>query len=258
MAQDVSRKNVDLEVGGGAEDVNSPPPDTSKRTDENDSEQESILAYKLLQALAKNDASEVRKLLEEDHYTVRKKYGKFRDDCEELKKKAEKREERGFHYDFRCSCGSNSSKQSSDEQNLNWIKILSNPMFIALEWQWRTNSDSECQCQEDVIDSSLLDAYLLSEMSSFKRYDSRDVYKKSAEGYETFATDVLEEASQSELYKIMDVKGEGCLLEENPPKHRNYIESLSFLKSAVNKTRKKAVRTEVFGLVFSLRRENQD
>lgn len=237
MAQDVSTENVDLEVGGGAEDVNSPPPDTSNRTDENDRKQE--FADKLLHALAKNDASEVRKLLKEDHNTVRSEYRKFRDDCEEVKKKAEKREERGFHYDFRCSYGSNSSKQSSDEQNLNWIKILSNPMFIALEWQWRTNSDSECQCQEDVIDSSLLDAYLLSEMSSFKRYDSRDVYKKSAEGYETFAADVLEKASRSELYEIMDVKGEGCLLEKNPPKHRNYIESLSFLKSAVNKTRKK-------------------
>ena len=151
-------------------------------------------------------------------------------------------------------CCSNSSKESNDEQQssepqgseedsindetkLNWIKILSNPLFIGLEWLWRTKSNS--QCRLDVIESSLHDAYLLDETSSLKHYNSRDVYRESAEAYETFAAGVLEKASQNELYQIMDIKGEGCLLKNNPNQHRNFIQSLSLLKSAVNKGRKK-------------------
>ena len=136
---------------------------------------------------------------------------------------------------------------------LNWIKIHSNPLFIGLEWLWRTKSNCKCRfCKEDgklvgkekekkedVIESSLHDAYLLDEASSLKHYNSRDVYRKSAEAYETFAAGVLKKASQKELYQIMDIEGVGCLLQSNPNQHKNFIQSLSPLKSAVNKRRKK-------------------
>ena len=135
------------------------------------------------------------------------------------------------------NCKDQKKKTINDETKLNWIKILSNPLFIGLEWLWRTKSN--CQCRLDVIESSLHDAYLLDETSSLKHYNSRDVYRKSAEAYETFAAGVLEKASQNELYQIMDVKGEGCLQQNNPHQHRNFIQSLSLLKSAVNKRRKK-------------------
>ena len=266
MAQDVSTKDVHLQQEGGAEDVYSPLRDILKREDEN--QNQNNLANQLLRALGENNAFECWKLLEGNHNTVRLEYKNFQSDCKEANKKEQQREGR-FHCDCRncrtkiknffqdcgtkmlnfcrnkckCCCCSNSEPQRSkkdsidDETKLNWIKILSNPLFIGLEWLWRTKSN--CQCRLDVIESSLHDAYLLDETSSLKHYNSRDVYRKSAEAYETFAAGVLEKASQNELYQIMDIKGEGCLLKNNPNQHRNFIQSLSLLKSAVNKGRKK-------------------
>ena len=284
MAQDVAAENVHLQQEGGVEDVNSPLRDILEREDENDRKPENNLANQLLRALGENDAFECWKLLERNHAMVRVEHENFRNDCKEANKKERQREGR-----FRCDCRdcctkmfnfcpnkckprccSNSSKESNDEQQssepqgseiesindetkLNWIKIHSNPLFIGLEWLWRTKSNCKCRfCKEDgklvgkekenkedVIESSLHDAYLLDEASSLKHYNSRDVYRKSAEAYETFAAGVLKKASQKELYQIMDIEGVGCLLQSNPNQHKNFIQSLSLLKSAVNKRRKK-------------------
>ena len=284
MAQDVAAENVHLQQEGGAEDVNSPLRDILEREDENDRKPENNLANQLLRALGENDALECWKLLERNHAMVRLEHENFRNDCKEANKKERQREGR-----FRCGCRdcctkmfnfcpnkckprccSNSSKESNDEQQssepqgseiesindetkLNWIKIHSNPLFIGLEWLWRTKSNCKCRfCKEDgklvgkekekkedVIESSLHDAYLLDETSSLKHYNSRDVYRESAEAYETFAAGVLKKASQKELYQIMDIEGVGCLLQSNPNQHKNFIQSLSLLKSAVNKRRKK-------------------
>ena len=278
MAQDVSTEKVNLQQVRGAEYVYSHLNDrTNDRTkNSNDQTIEQItndLANKLLRVLGEKDALECLTLLEGGHDTVLSEYENFQNDCEEANKKEQQREGR-FHCDCRncgtkilnfcrnkckCCCCSNPEPQGSeedsinDETKLNWIKILSNPLFIGLEWLWRTESDCQCKfCKkdrklvgkekkkkEDVIESSLHDAYLLDETSSLKHYNSRDVYRKSAEAYETFAAGVLEKASQNELYQIMDIKGEGCLLKNNPNQHRNFIQSLSLLKSAVNKGRKK-------------------
>ena len=224
------------------------------------------LANKLLHALGKKNDFKCLKLLEGNHDTVRLEYENSQNDCKDANKKEQQREGRFHCYcrDFcgnkcKCCCCSKSEAQRSeedrinDETKLNWIKILSNPLFIGLEWLWRTKSNCQCKfCEEDrklvgkekkkkedVIESSLHDAYLLDETSSLKHYNSRDVYRESAEAYETFAVGVLEKASQNELYQIMDIKGEGCLLKNNPNQHRNFIQSLSLLKSAVNKGRKK-------------------
>ena len=278
MAQDVSTEKVNLQQVRGAEYVYSHLNDrTNDRTkNSNDQTIEQItndLANKLLRVLGEKDALECLTLLEGGHDTVLSEYENFQNDCEEANKKEQQREGR-FHCDCRncgtkilnfcrnkckCCCCSNPEPQGSeedsinDETKLNWIKILSNPLFIGLEWLWRTKSNCQCKfCEEDrklvgkekkkkedVIESSLHDAYLLDETSSLKHYNSRDVYRESAEAYETFAAGVLEKASQNELYQIMDIKGEGCLLKNNPNQHRNFIQSLSLLKSAVNKGRKK-------------------
>ena len=278
MAQDVSTEKVNLQQVRGAEYVYSHLNDrTNDRTkNSNDQTIEQItndLANKLLRVLGEKDALECLTLLEGGHDTVLSEYENFQNDCEEANKKEQQREGR-FHCDCRncgtkilnfcrnkckCCCCSNPEPQGSeedsinDETKLNWIKILSNPLFIGLEWLWRTKSNCQCKfCKEDrklvgkekkkkedVIESSLHDAYLLDETSSLKHYNSRDVYRESAEAYETFAAGVLEKASQNELYQIMDIKGEGCLLKNNPNQHRNFIQSLSLLKSAVNKGRKK-------------------
>ena len=248
MAQHVPTKKVHSQLEGGAEDR--PLRDVLKKKKD-----EENLENQLLRALGENDASNCWELLKRNHETVRSEYKKFQDDCNEANKKEQQREGR-FHCDCKCS---NSEPQRSeedsinDETKLNWIKILSNPLFIGLEWLWRTGSHCQCKfCEEDrklvgkekkkkedVIESSLHDAYLLDETSSLKHYNSRDVYRESAEAYETFAVGVLEKAAQNELYLIMDIKGEGCLLKNNPNQHRNFIQSLSLLKSAVNKGRKK-------------------
>lgn len=283
MAQDVPTKNVQQE--GGAKEVyrrlqdilksedENDSKDIVKRIDKNDEMPKNKLANELLRALGKKEAFEFFKLLEGYHHTVRSEYENFQNDCMEANKKEQQREGR-FHCDCRncctkmfdfcrnkckCSCCSNSEPQESekksinDETKLNWIKILSNPLFIGLEWLWRTTFNCPCEfCEkdrkldgkekkkkEDVIESSLHDAYLLDETSSLKHYNSRDVYRESAEAYETFAVGVLEKASQNELYQIMDIKGEGRLLKNNSNQHRSFIQSLSLLKSAVNKGRKK-------------------
>ena len=276
MAQDVSTEKVSLQQvrGARAEYVYS-------RLNDQTSKNSNDLATKLLQALGKKDALECLKLLDGGHDTVLSEYENFQNDCEEANKKEQQREGR-FHCDCRncctkmsifcsnkckCCCRSNSEPQGSeedsinDETKLNWIKILSNPLFIGLEWLWRTESDCPCKfCKlvgkekkkkEDVIESSLHDAYLLDETSSLKHYNSRDVYRESAEAYETFAAGVLEKASQNELYQIMDIKGEGCLLKNNPNQHRNFIQSLSLLKSAVNKGRKKVCSRDETTMLFS-------
>ena len=277
MAQDFSTKNVHSQLEGGAED--SPLRDVLKTK-----EDEKNLENQLLRALGENNASICWELLKRNHDTVRSEYKKFQDDCNEANKKEQQREGR-FHCDCRncctkiknfyrdcctkmsnflrnnckCCCCSNPEPQGSEEDSINdetklkWIKILSNPLFIGLEWLWRTGPHCQCKSckedtkldgkekkkKEDVIESSLHDAYLLDETSSLKHYNSRDVYRESAEAYETFAVGVLEKASQNELYQIMDIKGEGRLLKNNSNQHRSFIQSLSLLKSAVNKGRKK-------------------
>ena len=263
MAQDVSTENVHLQQEGGAEDVYSPLGDILEREDENDRKPENNLANQLFRALGENDAFGCWKLLEENHHAIRLEYENFQNNCKEASKKEQQREER-FHCSSKCSEEPKEEQQSSEPQGsqkecingetkLNWIKVLSNPLFIGLEWLWRTKSNCPCtSCQkdrklagkekkkkEDVIASSLRDAYLLDETSSLKHYNSRDVYRESAEACETFAAGILEKASQKELHEIMDIKGEGCLLQNGSHQQKNFIESLSLLKSAVNKRRKK-------------------
>ena len=181
MAQDVAAENVHLQQEGGAEDVNSPLRDILEREDENDRKPENNLANQLLRALGENDAFECWKLLERNHAMVRLEHENFRNDCKEANKKERQREGRfrsGCRdcctkmFNFcpnKCKprCCSNFSEESNDEQQssepqgseiesindetkLNWIKIHSNPLFIGLEWLWRTKSNCKCRfCKED-------------------------------------------------------------------------------------------------------------
>ena len=287
MAQDVSTKNVHSQLEGRAED--SPLRDVLNKEDKNNLENQLLRAlgennasncWELLKRNHDTVRSEYKKFQDDCNEANKKEQqreGRFHCDCRNCCPKMFNfcwdccTKMFNFCWDCctkmfnfcrnkcKCSCCSNSEPQGSekkginDETKLNWIKILSNPLFIGLEWLWRTKSNCQCKfCEEDrklvgkekkkkedVIESSLHDAYLLDETSSLKHYNSRDVYRESAEAYETFAAGVLEKASQNELYQIMDIKGEGCLLKNNPNQHRSFIQSLSLLKSAVNKGRKK-------------------
>ena len=133
------------------------------------------------------------------------------------------------------------------EKERRWIEILSNPLYISLEWLWRNNPNSwykkGIRRKEskfaDIIEAALDDAYLLEKIASYEHYYSRDEYKRRAEEYETFAADIVEQVDTSDfnqLHEIMDIEGNGSLLNKAPA---NFIQSLSLLKLAADKQRKR-------------------
>ena len=137
--------------------------------------------------------------------------------------------------------------QNQEEQE--WIKILTNPLYISLEWLWRNNGNSETAITaardekrakesklQDVIEAALHDAHLLEKIALYEHNYSRDEYTKRAEEYEKFAADVVEESNLQQLHVIMDVEGTGCLLQERP---EDFNHSLSLLKIAADKQRKR-------------------
>ncbi len=149
-----------------------------------------------------------------------------------------------------CSCEEDDIEELEtemrSEKEWKWIEILSNPLYISLEWLWRNNPKSEYKKGirrkeskfADIVEAALDDAYLLEKIASYEHHYSRDEYKKRAMEYETFAADVVEQISTSELnqlHEIMDIKGNGCLLTKTP---KNFNQSLSLLKMAADKKRK--------------------
>ena len=133
------------------------------------------------------------------------------------------------------------------EKERRWIEILSNPLYICLEWLWRNNPNSQYKKGirrkeskfSDIIEASLDDAYLLEKIASYEHYYSRDEYKHRAEEYETFAADIVEQVDTSDfnqLHEIMDIEGNGSLLSKAPA---NFNQTLSLLKLAADKQRKR-------------------
>ena len=133
------------------------------------------------------------------------------------------------------------------EKEQKWIKIFSNPLYISLEWLWRNNSKSQYKKGirrkeskfTDIIEATLDDAYLVRKIASYDKHYSREEYKQRAKDYEKFAKDIVDEIDPSnlnQLHEIMDIKGTGCLLMKKPC---NFNESLSLLKMAADKKRKR-------------------
>ena len=135
------------------------------------------------------------------------------------------------------------------EKERRWIEILSNPLYICLEWLWRNNPNSQykkgIRRKEskfgDIIEAALDDAYLLEKIASYDRhykYYSRDDCRQRAMEYENFAIDVVEQVPISELnqlHEIMDIKGNGSLLKKKP---ENFHQNLGLLRIAADKQRK--------------------
>ena len=144
--------------------------------------------------------------------------------------------------------------QPDEEQQ--WIKILSDPLYISLEWLWRNNPKRETPTSsekdetkrtesksEDVIKAALHIAHLLEKIALFEHHYSRDEYTKRAEECEKFATDVVDGSSVEDLRVIMDIEGTGCLLKEKP---HDFNQSLSLLKIAADKERKRVCICSIF------------
>ena len=225
-------------------------------------EMEDQLADKLLKALENNDAFEVWVLVGNNHPIV--SLENVHQDCKDV---ADSERSEGKFCNYRCrlssisnafflgfhGCRKNSTvderqrvedEQKNDEKKRKWITILSNPLFISVEWLWKTKSTCQCEdCQKgknkDVRAGALHDAYLIKKIASYEHYYDLDDYKRSVEAYETFAADVLEQSTLSELYEIMDIEGNGFLLQDKLQQHTNLNQSLKLLEIAAKKDRKK-------------------
>ena len=150
-----------------------------------------------------------------------------------------------------CGCGRGGRERKGEnyqtkrerEEEQQWINILSDPLYICLNWLWRNNpnggsatsSNQQGTKREDVIEGALHDANLLEKIALYEHHYSRDEYTRRAEAYEKFAIDVVEGSTWEQLRQIMDDKGTGCLLTEKPG---DFNQSLSLLKTAADKERK--------------------
>ena len=148
-----------------------------------------------------------------------------------------------------CGCGRSGRERGGEkyqlerEEEQQWINILSDPLYICLNWLWRNNPNGGSATspnqqgtkREDVIEGALHDANLLEKIALYEHHYSRDEYTRRAEAYEKFAIDVVEGSTWDQLLVIMDDKGTGCLLTKKPG---NFNQSLSLLKTAADKERK--------------------
>ena len=144
-----------------------------------------------------------------------------------------------------CECNKEQPKENFNEEEREWIKILSNPLYISLEWFRRIYTkpsgneagEGKENEEEDVIVAALRDSHLLQTIAGNDIHQHKEEYQQRAEKIEEFAKAVIEESTcEHELHDIMDTQGEGCLKQGKPEK---FIQSLSVLKIATDLERMK-------------------
>lgn len=150
---------------------------------------------------------------------------------------------------------------AQNEEERRWILILSNPLYITLEWLWEIDSNtrnqpnangtSEMEADKQrikrkettlsgIIEASLRDSLLLEKIAAYKYHQySRDDYMNCARDLEKLAVDIVAQIGPSQLkplHLIMDIEGTGCLLNEKKPD--NFMPSVSLVRFGVEKQRK--------------------
>ena len=150
---------------------------------------------------------------------------------------------------------------AQNEEERRWILILSNPLYITLEWLWEIDSNtrnqpnangtSEMEADKQrikrkettlsgIIEASLRDSLLLGKIAAYKYHQySRDDYMNCARDLEKLAVDIVAQIGPSQLkplHLIMDIEGTGCLLNEKKPD--NFMPSVSLVRFGVEKQRK--------------------
>ncbi|XP_068695738.1 short transient receptor potential channel 6-like isoform X2 [Montipora foliosa] len=123
--------------------------------------------------------------------------------------------------------------ENFDEEEREWIKILSNPLYISLKWFWRiytipSGKESE---EQDVIVSALRDSRLLQMIAGNDLHQHNKEYQGRADEIEEFAIAVVEGSTHEQLLDIMDTQGGGCLKQK---KSENFSQSLGVLKIAAD------------------------
>ena len=228
---------------------------------EEDVGETTIYTQTLLKALAEKNAGEVWRLIAEGSEEEIKTLETLNSICETVAEHEERLREAGIfscmlgklksqiRCNGPCGCGRSGRERGGEnyqlerEQEQQWINILSDPLYICLNWLWRNNpnggsatsSNQQGTKREDVIEGALHDANLLEKIALYEHHYSRDEYTRRAEAYEKFAIDVVEGSTWDQLLVIMDDKGTGCLLTKKPG---NFNQSLSLLKTAADKERK--------------------
>ena len=228
---------------------------------EEDVGETTIYTQTLLKALAEKNAGEVWRLIAEGSEEEIKTLETLNSICETVAEHEERLREAGIfscmlgklksqiRCNGPCGCGRSGRERRGEnyqlerEQEQQWINILSDPLYICLNWLWRNNpnggsatsSNQQGTKREDVIEGALHDANLLEKIALYEHHYSRDEYTRRAEAYEKFAIDVVEGSTWDQLLVIMDDKGTGCLLTKKPG---NFNQSLSLLKTAADKERK--------------------
>ena len=206
---------------------------------------------KLLKALAEKNTGEVWNLIVKGKEKEIKTLETLNSICETVAEHERLREAGLFSCmlgklksQIRCEReGENCQTKLDREEEQQWINILSDPLYICLNWLWRNNPDGGSPTsshqqgtkREGVIEGALHDANLLEKIALYEHHYSRDEYTGRAEAYEKFAIDVVEGSTWKQLRQIMDDKGTGCLLTEKPG---DFNQSLSLLKTAADKERK--------------------
>ena len=206
---------------------------------------------KLLKALAEKNTGEVWNLIVKGKEKEIKTLETLNSICETVAEHERLREAGLFSCmlgklksQIRCEReGENCQTKLDREEEQQWINILSDPLYICLNWLWRNNPDGGSPTsshrqgtkREGVIEGALHDANLLEKIALYEHHYSRDEYTRRAEAYEKFAIDVVEGSTWKQLRQIMDDKGTGCLLTEKPG---DFNQSLSLLKTAADKERK--------------------
>ena len=206
---------------------------------------------KVLKALAEKNTGEVWNLIVKGKEKEIKTLETLNSICETVAEHERLREAGLFSCmlgklksQIRCEReGENCQTKLDREEEQQWINILSDPLYICLNWLWRNNpnggsatsSNQQGTKREDVIEGALHDANLLEKIALYEHHYSRDEYTRRAEAYEKFAIDVVEGSTWDQLLQIMDDKGTGCLLTKKPG---DFNQSLSLLKTAADKERK--------------------
>ena len=213
---------------------------------------------KLLKALEEKDAGEVWNLIAEAKDDDLKTLENLNEVCKSVADQDRLKEAGLMKYlwetlkrHLRCSgwCDNRRSCRQNEEEpeEQQWIRILSDPLYISLKWLWRNNPKSELMNasserkandskQQDVIEAALHDAHLLEKIASYERNYSKDEYTRRAEEYDKFAADVVNGSNLKQLHQVMDLEGKGCLLQERP---EDFNQSLGLLKIAADKERKR-------------------
>ena len=218
---------------------------------------------KLLNALAEKNTGEVWSLIAEGNEEEIKTLETLNSICETVAEHERLREAGLFscmlgklqsqiRCNGPCGCGRSGRERGGEkyqlerEEEQQWINILSDPLYICLNWLWRNNpnggsatsSNQQGTKRKDVIEGALHDANLLEKIALYEHHYSRDEYTRRAEAYEKFAIDVVEGSTWDQLLEIMDDKGTGCLLRNKDNKRGDFNQSLSLLKTAADKERK--------------------